>query len=96
MKLTGEEIVSLIRRTGLEHVECTFSLPKDIYEMRPRKYRKLNESELYDVFKRYTRGEKLIDLAKEYGANPTVLSEENKKRLKKLSKKGTIYNEKQH
>ena len=88
MYLTGGEIISLIHRQGLEHVECRFSMPKDIYDLRVRKYRILSQQELEDVFNRYTHGEKLTDLAKEYGTSISYLSVQNKKILKRRANHG--------
>ena len=86
MLLTGNEIIDLIHKHNLEERDCRFSLPKDIFESRPKKYKTLTKEQLVDVFYRYVGGERLVDLAKEYGADPNNLSYENKKYLKSLSK----------
>lgn len=83
MRLTGNEIIEMIDRYGLREVECSFSLPNDIYQQhhRQRVFRKLTPEELYDIYDRFYAGEKLSELAKEYGANPSYLSSYTAKKL---------------
>ena len=84
MLLTGTEIIELIKKYNLEDRECRFSLPKDIFETRPTKYRRMSQEEIAEEFHRYLHGEKLSDLAVEYGVHPSSLSLANKKYLKRL------------
>lgn len=80
MKMSGKEIISLIKSQKLEDAELTICIPKDIYDdrMRPRKYTKLSKDELDILCKRYESGESLKDLCAETGANPTVVCHHHK------------------
>ena len=84
MLKTGNEIIELIKQYNLEERKCSFSLPRDIYDARPTKYRRVTPEMVEEEFDRYLHGEKLVDLAAEYGVATWALSIANKKYLKQL------------
>lgn len=65
MKLTGQEIIDLIKEKNFESTELTISFPKNF---------KLSDTDKNYICLKYANGETLENLSKEYGISRSYIS----------------------